>query len=158
MPTLHSPPKSHDLIKAKTGINDYVIEFTKDVNTGSHLPTHGWYYVVLRTISSFFSETWKSTPILSRASAAALSTVLRTTSLSYGKIRFSGICPAETPQLIAMKLCTNDYVGEVSDVTNKCWNRWTGGGPTDRWNITSETFLTIPYPTLLYFTLPLFFL
>jgi hypothetical protein len=34
---------------------------------------------------------------LSRASAAALSTVLRTTTLSYGNKRFSGTCPAETP-------------------------------------------------------------
>jgi hypothetical protein len=35
--------------------------------------------------------------IISRASAAALSTVLRTTTLSYGNMRFSGACPAETP-------------------------------------------------------------
>jgi hypothetical protein len=32
-----------------------------------------------------------------RASAAALSTVLTTTMLSYGNMRFSGSCPAETP-------------------------------------------------------------
>jgi hypothetical protein len=33
----------------------------------------------------------------SRASAAALRTVLRTTTLSYGNVRFSATCPAETP-------------------------------------------------------------
>jgi hypothetical protein len=33
--------------------------------------------------------------------------------LSYGNMRFSGICPTETPQLIKMKFCTIDYVGEV---------------------------------------------
>jgi hypothetical protein len=51
---------------------------------------------------------------ISRASAAALSTVLRTTMLSYGNMRFSGTCPAETPQQIKMKFCKIDYVGEVT--------------------------------------------
>jgi hypothetical protein len=42
----------------------------------------------------------------SRASAAVLSTVLTTTTHSYGKIRFSGTYPAEIAQMIKMKLCT----------------------------------------------------
>ena len=92
----------------------------------------------------------------SRASAAALSTVLRTTTLSYGNMRFSGTCPAETPQPIKMKFCTIDYVGELTRCAKNGWNRLAGGGPTDRWNITSKTFLTIlyliPYLTLPYFT------
>jgi hypothetical protein len=46
----------------------------------------------------------------SRASAAALSTVLRTTTLSHGNMRFSCTCPAETPQPIKMKFCTTDNV------------------------------------------------
>jgi hypothetical protein len=29
-------------------------------------------------------------------------------------MRFSGICPAETPQPINMKFCTIDYVGELT--------------------------------------------
>jgi hypothetical protein len=91
--------------------------------------------------------------ILSRASAAALSTVLRTTTLSYGNMRFSGTCQAETPQPIKMKFCTIDEVGEVTRCSKNGWNRFAGGGPTDRWNIASKTFLTI-----LYLTLPFLFL
>ena len=90
----------------------------------------------------------------SRASAAALSTVLRTTTLSYGNMRFSGTRPAETPQLIKMKFCTIDYVGKITRCAKNGWNRLVGGGPTDRWNITSKTFLTIrklPHFTLLFF-------
>jgi hypothetical protein len=80
------------------------------------------------------------------------STVLRTPTLSYGNVRFSGTCPAETPQPIKMKFCTIDYVGEVTRYAKNGWNRLARGGPTDRSNITSKTFLTIPYLTLLYFT------
>ena len=92
--------------------------------------------------------------MLSHASAAALSTVLRTTTLSYRNMRFSGTCPAETPQPIKMKFCTIDYVGALTRGAKNGWNRLAGGGPTDRWNITSKTFLTIPYFTLPYLTLP----
>jgi hypothetical protein len=78
--------------------------------------------------------------------------MLRTTRLSYGNMRFSGSCPAKTPQLIKMKFCTIDNVGEVSRCTKNGRNRLAGGGPTDRWYITSKTFLL--YLALLY----LFFL
>ena len=70
-------------------------------------------------------------------------------------MRFSGMPPAETPQPIKMKFCTIDYVGELTRCAKNCCNRLAGGGPTDRWNITS-TF--VPYLTLPYFTLPFFFL
>ena len=69
---------------------------------------------------------------LSRASAAALSTVLRTTTLSYGNMRFSGIHPAETPEPIKMKFCKIDYVGELTRCAKNGCNRLAGGGPTDR--------------------------
>jgi hypothetical protein len=84
----------------------------------------------------------------SRASAAALSTVLRTTTLSYGNMRFSGTCPAETPQPIKMKFCKTDYLGKATRCAKTVRNRLAGGGPTDRWNIILKTFLTIPYLTL----------
>jgi hypothetical protein len=45
---------------------------------------------------------------VSHASEAALSSVLRMATLSYGNIRFSGTCPAETPQPITVKFCTID--------------------------------------------------
>jgi hypothetical protein len=51
---------------------------------------------------------------IARSSAAALSTVLRTTTLSYGNMRFSGTCPAETAQPIKMQFCTIHYVGEIT--------------------------------------------
>jgi hypothetical protein len=69
---------------------------------------------------------------VSRASAAALSTVLRTTTLSYGNMRFSGNCPAETPQPIKMKFSTIDYVDEITRCAKNGCNRLAGGGPTDR--------------------------
>ena len=69
---------------------------------------------------------------ISRASTEALSTVLRTTTLSYGNTRFSGACPAETPQPMKMKFCTIDYVGEVTRCAKNGCNRLAGGGPTDR--------------------------
>jgi hypothetical protein len=73
-----------------------------------------------------------------------------TTKLSYGNMWFSGTCPAETPQPIKMKLCTIDNVGKVTRCAKKSWNRLYGGGPTDRWNITSKTLLTILYLTFFY--------
>jgi hypothetical protein len=94
---------------------------------------------------------------ISRASAAssAKHCVIRTTMLSYGNTRFLVICPAETVQPIKMKFCTNDNVGEVTRSAKDDWNRLAKGGPTDRWNITSKTFLaTITSFTLLYLTLP----
>ena len=66
---------------------------------------------------------------VSRASAAALSTVLRTTTLSYGNMRFSGIRPAETPQPIKMKFCKIDYVGELTRCAKNGWNRLAGAAP-----------------------------
>ena len=61
------------------------------------------------------SNRWfNSQMFVSRASAAALSTVLRPILVSYGNMRFSGICPAETPQPIKIKFCMIDYVGEFT--------------------------------------------
>ena len=60
-------------------------------------------------------------------------------------MRYSGTCPAETPQLIKMKFCTINYVGELTWCTKNGCNRLARGGPTDRWNVTSTTFLTISY-------------
>jgi hypothetical protein len=67
----------------------------------------------------------------SRASAAELSTVLyRTTTLSYGNMRFSGTChAAETPQLINMKFCTIGYVGELRDVPKMIAVGWLEAAP-----------------------------
>jgi hypothetical protein len=56
---------------------------------------------------------------VSRASAAALSAVLRTTHAflwKYTNIRFSGNCQTETPQPISMKFCIIDYVLWLPDV------------------------------------------
>jgi hypothetical protein len=68
----------------------------------------------------------------SRASAAALSTVLRTTTLSYGNMPFSGTCPAQTSQPIKMKFCMTDHVAETKQSAKNDWNRLAGGGPIDR--------------------------
>ena len=51
---------------------------------------------------------------ISRASSAALSTVLRTTTLTYGNLRFSGTCIAETAQPIKIKMFTIDYVSQLT--------------------------------------------
>ena len=75
---------------------------------------------------------WRIVPsvqIRSRASAAALSTVLRTTTLSYGNMRFSGTCPAETPQPIKMKFCTIHYVGELTRYAENGVIGWLGAAP-----------------------------
>jgi hypothetical protein len=53
----------------------------------------------------------------------------RSTTLSYVNIRFSGTCPAETPQPIYMKFCTSDHVGKFTRLTQHGWNRLAGGGP-----------------------------
>ena len=71
-------------------------------------------------------------PNQSRASAAALSTVLRPTTLSYGNMRFSAIRPAEIPQPIKMKFCMIDYVGELTRCAKNGCNRLAGYGPTHR--------------------------
>ena len=95
--------------------------------------------------------------MFSCASAAALSTVLRTTTLSYGNMRFSGIRPAETPQPIKMKLCTIDYVGELTRCAKNDCNRLAGGGPTDRvkYNLKNFSYYTLPYFTFFYSCMPL---
>jgi hypothetical protein len=84
----------------------------------------------------------------SRASAAALSTVLRTTKPSLGSVRFLGTCPAETPQPIKMKFRTIDNIGQVARFTKNGWNRLADGGPTDKGNL--KNFLTILYLAFLY--------
>jgi hypothetical protein len=84
--------------------------------------------------------------------AAAPSTVLRKTKLSYGNMRFSGTCPAETPLSIKMKFCTSDCISKFAWCAKNGCNWLPRGGPTDRWNITSKNFLTTPYLSLPYFT------
>ena len=67
-------------------------------------------------------------------------------------MRFSGIRPAETPQPINMKFCTIDYVSEHTRCAKNGCNRLAGGGPTDRWNITSifVLYFTLPYFTFFF--------
>jgi hypothetical protein len=100
------------------------------------------------------SDWWHICTYASRASAAALSAVLRTTTLPYGNMQISVTCPSETPQPIKMKFCTIDNVGEVTRYYKTSWNRLAGGGSTDKWNITSKTVLTFPYfiPYLTFFS------
>jgi hypothetical protein len=45
---------------------------------------------------------------------SAYSNVLDTTTLPSENMRFSGTCPAETPQPINMKFCTIDFVGKLT--------------------------------------------
>jgi hypothetical protein len=80
-------------------------------------------------------------------SALALSTVLRTTSLSYGNMPFSGTHPTKTPWPIVLKFCTIDYVGETTKPAKNDWNRLARGGSPYSWNI---SIYTLPYLTLLY--------
>jgi hypothetical protein len=58
--------------------------------------------------------------------------------LSYGNMRFSRTCPAETPQLIKMKFCTIEYVGKITRCAKMVGIGWLGAASqaTDRWNIT----------------------
>jgi hypothetical protein len=116
---------------------------------------------VLRTIKSYVkilanikyasSRTYSAWPIT--CSALALSTVLRTTSLSYGNMPFSGTHPTKTPWPIVLKLCTVDYVGEATEHAKNGYNRLAIGGSPYRWNISIYTLL---YLTLPYFTIPFF--
>jgi hypothetical protein len=39
-------------------------------------------------------------------------------------MRFSGTCPAETPQPIKMKFCTIDFVGKLRDVAKMVGIGW----------------------------------
>jgi hypothetical protein len=55
-----------------------------------------------------------SVKFTSRASAAVISTVLRTTMHSHGNMRFLGTCQTEISQPIKMKFCTIDYVGRIT--------------------------------------------
>jgi hypothetical protein len=49
----------------------------------------------------------------------------------------------KTPQRISMKFCTIQDDGEFTRCVESGWNRSTEGAPTDRWNITSRTCLTV---------------
>jgi hypothetical protein len=71
-------------------------------------------------------------------------------------MRFSGTCQTETPQSIHMKFCKIDYVGKITRCAKNGWNPLAGDSPTDRWNITSKTFLSIPYFTLPFFLVSLY--
>jgi hypothetical protein len=56
-------------------------------------------------------------------SALALSTVSRTTSLSYGNMPFSGTHPTKTPWPIVLKFCTVDNFGETTKHAKNGYNR-----------------------------------
>jgi hypothetical protein len=92
----------------------------------------------------------------SRASAAALSTVLRTTTLSYGNMPFSGTCPPETPQPIKMKYSRLITSVGLRDVPKMIAIGWLEAAPQIGEIKPQKLFL---YLTLLYLTLHhLFFL
>jgi hypothetical protein len=80
-------------------------------------------------------------------SALALSTVLRTTSLSYGNMPFSGTHPTKTPWPIVPKFCTVDYVGKTTKHAKNGYNRMGRGGSPYSWNISIYTlpYLILPY-------------
>ena len=88
---------------------------------------------------------------VSRASAAALSNVLRTTTLSYGKMRFSGTCPAETPEPIIMKFCIITSARDYAMCQKMVGIGWLGTAPQIGEIQPKKTYLTI-----FYLTLPLF--
>ena len=83
--------------------------------------------------------------VLSRASAAALSTVLRTTSLSEGNMRFLGARQTETPWPIKTKFWTIDYLGEINRYAKNGWNRFSGDCSPYTWNIRIILYLTLPF-------------
>jgi hypothetical protein len=60
--------------------------------------------------------------------ALVLSAVLRTTSLSYGNMPFSGTHPTKTPRPIVLKLFTVDYIGETTKCAKNGYNRLARGG------------------------------
>jgi hypothetical protein len=87
----------------------------------------------------------------SRASAAALSSVLKSTTRSCRNMRFSGICPAEAPQPIIMKFYTIDKVGKVTRCAKNGWNRLAWAAPEIgeiKPQKLSYTYLTFPYLSL----------
>jgi hypothetical protein len=79
-------------------------------------------------------------------SAAALSHVLWTTTLSYGNMRFSGTCQTETSQPI--NFCTIDYIGKFTRCIKSGWNRLTGVAPhigeIEHWKLLI-LYLTLPF-------------
>jgi hypothetical protein len=68
---------------------------------------------------------WLTTLFKSRACAAALSTVSRTTSLSSKNIRFSGSSRTKIPRPIVMKVCRFDYVVKTTKRAKNGHNRLT---------------------------------
>jgi hypothetical protein len=87
--------------------------------------------------------------IVITCSALALSTVLRTTSLSYGNMPFSGTHPTKTPWPIVLKFCTIDYVGETTKRAKNGYNRMGRGGSPYSWNISIYTLLYLTFFFLL---------
>jgi hypothetical protein len=74
----------------------------------------------------------------------ALSTVLRTSTLSYGNMRYSGTCPVATPQPIKMKFYMIDQVGEFTPCTINDWNRLAGLPYRQvKLKYTRKTFITL---------------
>jgi hypothetical protein len=67
-------------------------------------------------VCNLFHITPSSCQEISPVTAAALSTVLNTTMLSYicGNVRYSGACQTETPEPINMKFCTIDFVNKIT--------------------------------------------
>jgi hypothetical protein len=131
----------------------------RNLNSQCSLRRH---YYLLRLLAAVQHETLMTMRprfiYCSRASAAMLSRVLRTTTLSYANMRFSGSCPCNrNPSTDLQDEILHDWLRRWGyAMYQKGWNRLAGGGPTDRWNKTSKTFLTIPDLTLPYLTLPYF--
>jgi hypothetical protein len=113
-------------------IHQLVAQLVDKIIVEDSITKHNLLDLFQRRLSFAFMEFFLLVWVASRASAAALSTMLRTTTLSYGNMRFSGTCPTETSQPIKMKVCTTDYVGKITRCAKNCCNLLAGGGHTDR--------------------------
>jgi hypothetical protein len=87
---------------------------------------------------------------VSRASAAALRTVF------YGrphspvwKHAIFRYLPNRNPSTDQYEISHDWLSRKITRWAENGLNRLAGGGPADRWNITSKTFLTLPYFTIL---------
>jgi len=71
-------------------------------------------------------------------------TVVRPMQKSIGKWKIRPPCKIVTPENIILKICTRNYVGEMTHHTNFGFNRFSGGFSLNRRNVTTLwLFLTV---------------
>jgi hypothetical protein len=90
-----------------------------------YIATRAAHYRMLNSHFSAYAHTVRS---ITCKRVSAKHSVIRTASLSYGNMQFSGAHQTKTPRPIVWKFCAVVYVGETTKPAKNGYNRLARGG------------------------------